>query len=288
MALLCAIAPPIAAELAYALWRHLGAPVAVHERESDVHARARRGLLTVGRERVVTYAWGDGPQVVLLVHGWRSRASRFAALIHALESPERTIVAFDAPGNGDSSGRRVTILDYVRAIGEMHRTFGSFEAIIGHSFGVLSTFVAVRQGVRAERIVGLAGMYDANHLMEQFSRQLALSAAVQDGVRWRFERRALAGVVDPWQRFVAKVDPNGPAIPVLLVHDDRDSVVDPSQASLIAEAHRGPVRVLMTHGLGHSKVLHDPEVVATVGRFLDGSADAVGAEASRSRDATAA
>src|SRR5690606_17938533 len=113
---LSAVAPPVAAEVGYRLWRSLGRPERVQLRDAAVHARAARGTLDVDGTPVVAYAWGDGPEVVLLVHGWRSRASRFAALVDELEAPGRTLVAFDAPGNGDTPGDRTTLLEYARIV----------------------------------------------------------------------------------------------------------------------------------------------------------------------------
>lgn len=68
----------------------------------------------------------------MLVHGWRSRASRFAALVTALATPDRTIVSFDAPGNGDSMGSRVTVLDYADAIRQLGEQYRGFDVIVGH------------------------------------------------------------------------------------------------------------------------------------------------------------
>ncbi|HPM52709.1 MAG TPA: alpha/beta hydrolase, partial [Rhodoglobus sp.] len=96
---------------------------------------------------VVTYRWGTGPRVILLVHGWRSRASRFAPLVRALETPETTIVSFDATANGATPGKFVTILDYIDAIRRIADTYGPLDTIVGHSFGALASMVAVREGV---------------------------------------------------------------------------------------------------------------------------------------------
>ena len=114
--LLCRLAPPVAAEIAYRLWWNLGKPEPVHARDRAVHAQAVVGEIEVNGKSVTTYTWGTGRRVVVLVHGWRSRASRFSALVAALSEPGRTIVAFDAPGNGNSPGTRTSVLDYAEAI----------------------------------------------------------------------------------------------------------------------------------------------------------------------------
>jgi pimeloyl-ACP methyl ester carboxylesterase len=219
----------------------------------------------------MTYRWGTGERVILLVHGWRSRASRFAAIIRALESPDVTIIAFDAPGNGDSPGRFVTILDYADIIAELSDAYGPIDTVVGHSFGVLSEFYAVHEGVAVNRIVAISGMYGADQLVEKFSDQAGLPPRVQRGLRRRIERRTFPTIRNPWRRFVAEIDPAHSHVPLLVIHDADDAAVDSGQAVLIAEAHPGAVQSLITTGLGHSRILSDPEVVATIAEFVAGS-----------------
>jgi len=265
---LSVVAPPVAAEIGYRLWGALGTPATLHERDRPVHESAVTGMLEVGGERVVTYQWGSGPRVILLVHGWRSRASRFSALISALVAPDRTILSFDAPGNGGSTGSRVTVLEYADAIRQLGEQYGGFDVIVGHSFGVLSTFVAVREGVSTGAIVDIAGMYNADQLVDEFTAQTGITGAAKRGMRRRIERRTFPAVENPWARFTAELDPTVTDIPLLVIHDADDPVVSPRQADLIADSHTGEVTTLRTHGLGHSKILGDPGVLGAVADFV--------------------
>ncbi len=261
-----ALPTPVAAAIAHRIWRNLGTPESVHARDLDVHARAQRGQLEVNGSSVVTYRWGSGPRVILLVHGWRSRASRLSAIVRALE-PHATIIAFDAPGNGDSARRPATVLDYAEAIHLLGEHHGEFHAIVGHSFGVLATFLAVREGVATRRIVGISGMHDAETgIMAAFAEQLGISPRVAAGLRHLVETRTFAVVDDPWSRFTTRID--DPRVPLLLVHDDLDRTVHHRAADLIAAAHPGPVEILRTSGLGHSRILSDPSVVAAIEQFV--------------------
>ncbi|MES1169309.1 MAG: alpha/beta fold hydrolase, partial [Leifsonia sp.] len=241
MGALSRVAPPLAAELAYRGFVSLGSPERVHPRDAAIHSRARVGSVDLNGTPVVTYAWGTGPRTVLLVHGWRSRGSRWSTLVAALESPDRTIVAFDAPGNGDSPGRRTTVLDYAAIVRLLAARHGNVEAIAGHSFGVLAAFLAVREGVETARLVGISGMASATQLLDAFSSPLGLTARAKRGLARRFQRRVFPHETDLWRRFVAELDPTESRIPLLLVHDDDDPVVPAGQADLIAQAHLGPV-----------------------------------------------
>ncbi len=274
MSALSRVAAPLASEIAYRLFVSLGKPEAVHRRDAAVHARADRGSLELNGERIATYSWGSGPETILLVHGWRSRGSRWAALVAALESPSRTIVTFDAPGNGDSPGRRTTVLDYAAIIRLLAARHGNVVAIVGHSFGVLASFLAVREGVATVRLVGISGMASATQLLETFSGQLGLSERAKRGLGRRFQRRVFPHETDLWHRFVAELDPTETRIPVLLVHDEEDPIVPVAQADLIAQAHLGAVTVRRTRGLGHNRILNDPDVVEIIVGFIDAPLDA--------------
>jgi pimeloyl-ACP methyl ester carboxylesterase len=269
LTVLSAVAPPLAAELGYRVWRNLGRPERVRPHDAEVHARATRGTLDLPGVRVATYTWGDGPEVVLLVHGWRSRASRFSALVRELESPRRTIVAFDAPGNGDSVGDFVTVLDYAQIITRLSARYGGFDTIVAHSFGVLAAFLAVREGALTRRLVSIAGVHDVGEILDEFARLVGLRDRARPGLRSRIERRTFPGVTDMWHRFVAELDPADIRTPLLVVHDSRDPVLDPRQSELIAEAHNGPTEVVRTEGLGHVRILSDPRVLGAIGRFAD-------------------
>lgn len=263
------VAPPLAAEIAYRQFVSLGSPEKVHRLDAAVHARARVEPLKLNGEPVATYAWGSGPETIILVHGWRSRGSRWATLVAALESPQRTIVAFDAPGNGDSPGHRTTVLDYAAIIRLLAARHGTMHAIIGHSFGVLASFLAVREGVATQRIVGISGMASARQLLDTFSVQFGLNERAKRGLGRRFERRIFPDEPDLWHRFVSELDPTETRIPLLLVHDADDPSVPFSQAELIAQAHLGQVEVERTRGLGHHRILNDTGVIDSIRDFVE-------------------
>jgi hypothetical protein len=258
--------PRLLLGLLYRTFWNLGKPMAVRSEAQTVHARARRETVRIGSRQAVVYRWGRGSETVLLVHGWRGRASQFAAIIEALESPERTIVAFDAPGNGDSPGTKTDLRDYIAAIRYIAGEVGGLDLLVGHSFGVLGVFVAVREGVRASRIVSIAGMSTIDYTFETFARALELPRRLESQLRHRIERRVFDGDSGMWRRFVSELDPTDQR-PLLLVHDRGDRVIEFSEAAKIAGAHLGPTTELFTSGLGHTRVLRDPTVIRAITDF---------------------
>jgi pimeloyl-ACP methyl ester carboxylesterase len=260
--------PLLMVSITYRMFWGLGKPMAVRSDAVAIHARAQRDTMAIGEKRVEVYRWGTGPKVVLLVHGWRGRASQFAAIIRGLESPDRTIVAFDAPGNGDSPGVRTDLRDYIAAIQTISAGASGLELLIGHSFGVMAVFVAVREGVRAERIVSIAGISNISYTFEAFARAVNLPPRVNAGLRRKIERKTFDGDTSIWRRFVSELDPTDQT-PLLIIHDRDDRAIDFSESEEIASAHLGPTTELYTAGLGHTRVLSDPTVLRAIVDFAN-------------------
>src|ERR1043166_8169499 len=119
-----------ALQAAYAVSEDLGTLVAERlftsprrhprpDREAHVLAMGRRFDLDVTlrsprwhgeHRRLAAWRWGHGP-TVLLVHGWEGRGSQLGAFVEPLVAAGLSVVAFDAPGHGDSPGRRLYLAD---------------------------------------------------------------------------------------------------------------------------------------------------------------------------------
>ncbi|MFB7468753.1 alpha/beta fold hydrolase [Streptomyces sp. NPDC056224] len=230
---------------------------------------------------VTTYRWGGGDhdggdggnggdgggRPILVARGWFSRASRFAGIVEALRAQGRTVIAFDTPGHGESGGRASTILDYRAVIRRLHAEHGDFSAVVAHSFGVLATFLTLRDGVRADRIVAIGGVADFDHLLDGFRTRLRLGEAVRAALRGHVEGRLFPGEPDIWQRLDAARRQADLSAPILLVHDADDDVAAPAQSRAIAAAYGSQARLIETSGLGHRRILCDPEVIAAAVEF---------------------
>jgi pimeloyl-ACP methyl ester carboxylesterase len=279
--------PPIGASIAWRLFWQLGTPSRVRELELQVHETALRRDIDIAGKTVGTYEWGAGP-AVLLVHGWRSRASRFAALTTQLVDHGYLVVAFDAPGNGASTGNRTDAFEYIEAIRALEARYGEFEAVVAHSFGALAALMAKRAGLRTRRIVTVAGVHDFDSIVTTFTQAIGLPKLATRLLRSRIERRIGPPGFDIWREAVAELDPTDTSTPILVVHDEDDAEVSIDQAMLIAEAHTGPFATLITTGLGHNRILSDPRVIGRIVEFINAPTADADADAARPipRDAT--
>jgi pimeloyl-ACP methyl ester carboxylesterase len=259
-----ALSPQAAGRLAFELWRRPLRRGKVRASEQAVHAAARVEVV----DTVVTYAWGDGERPVLLVHGWRSRASRFAAFVERLVELGYSPVSYDAPGHGDSPGRAGTILDHERIIQRLGSRYGAFEGVIAHSMGVPFVLYALRDDkLTAERIVAISGFAEFSYLADAFCRALGLGARTNRALRRQVERKLFAGDPEIWTKF--SIVPGRSEL--LSIHNDEDDVVDPAQAPVLLASYGPKARFRQTNGLGHRRIMVDPTVVAETITFLTAS-----------------
>jgi pimeloyl-ACP methyl ester carboxylesterase len=217
--------------------------------------------------------WGSGP-TVYLVHGWGGQGSQLAGLVAPLLQAHFRVVAFDAPGHGRSdpgAGGPGTghAVEFGQALDDVAARFGPAHAVVAHSMGAMATLLALKHGwLGSERLVFLAPMDALARYLDQFARQLDIGPRVRD----RLERRILARVGYPVSEFdLAKLAREIPPPPLLIVHDRGDRDVPYGNSLQLLQAWPGAT-LRATEGLGHRRILSDPDVIASVVRFTRGDA----------------
>lgn len=265
------VSPGLAGRAAFRLFRTPRGRSRLRPDERPVMERAEVGEVVVGGEKAVSYRWGTGERPVLLVHGWESRGSRFAALVSELLDLGLSPVAFDAPGHGEGAGESMTIVDLCDIAWALDDEHGPFEMVVAHSLGVTATFLALREGaLRAERVVAISGVPDFGYLVDGFCARLGLRARLNAELRRRIERELFPGEGDIWSRFAVPraLTEVGRPLSVLVVHDEDDDMVDPIHSRALADALGDRAELVVTRGLGHRRILGDPRVVASVRDFV--------------------
>ncbi|HEX9304652.1 MAG TPA: alpha/beta fold hydrolase [Thermoanaerobaculia bacterium] len=258
------IAPAAAAELAVALFRRPPRHRA-SENEREALDKGDRTDLSLGGRPLAIWRWGKGP-AVLLVHGWGSRGSRLASFIAPLTEAGFSVVAFDAPGHGASAGRLSSLPQFISAIRAVAREVGGVEAIIAHSMGGAATTLAMGRGLRAGRAVFLAPAADPAGYSERFAATVGLSPDVLARMRRSIERR----FDEKWEDFDVLSAARTMTAPLLVFHDRNDADVAWTDGAAIASAWPG-AELVSTTGLGHRRIVHDPEVVLRAVAFVTGS-----------------
>ena len=240
--------------------------------EEQALATAERFAVPHDGRMLPAWRWGAGAATVLLVHGWEGRGSQLARLAEPLVSRGLSVVTFDVPGHGDAPRGLASVVEHARAIGSVAAHLGALHAIVGHSVGGAASLFATRLGVHAERLALVAPPVSPARFAAGFGTMLGLDASLQRRMLARLERRFGLRMEELDVRSDAARWPR----PLLVVHDVGDRVVPFSDGESIARAAPAG-RLVPTHGLGHQRVLHAPEVLDAVVAFV---AEGAPAEAS--------
>ena len=212
---------------------------------------------------LAVYQWGEGP-TVLLVHGWHGRGTQLGAFAAPLVAAGYRVVAFDAPAHGRTPGRSTNLPQISDALLKVAGAFPPLHGVIAHSFGAAVTLHAIIQGLAPQRVVAVSAPSSIEFLMESFAAGLEIPGTVMAVHRRLLEQRFGA---DLWQRLSPTANASRLSIPALLIHDDEDHEVPIQEGETLARAWPG-AELVRTHGLGHRRILRDPEVVNRACAFL--------------------
>jgi pimeloyl-ACP methyl ester carboxylesterase len=209
------------------------------------------------------WSWGRGP-TVLLVHGWNGRATQLGGLVRPLVTRGYRVVAFDAIGHGDSDGKQSSLPELANCIRQVVEELGGVYAIVAHSLGGAATTFALAYGLQVERAVFISPPADPREFLRIFGAALGITNDVRERVRERVERRL--GV--PMEEMLAHEIAPRMEVPLLVIHDRDDKEVPLAVGRGLARQWPG-AELIITEGLGHQRILRDPDVRDAAVSFVD-------------------
>jgi pimeloyl-ACP methyl ester carboxylesterase len=260
LAMLSALSPALAAPVAERLF--LTAPRHRQPQHETAALASARQTIVHGDSPISTWTWGDGP-AMLLVHGWGGRGAQLASFVPPLVAAGYSVVTLDAPGHGTSPARESSVVAFIDAIHDVDRALGPVRGVIAHSIGAAAAAGALRDGLGADAAVFVAPPADLTLHADLMLETLGFGRRARDLMRARVEERL--GV--PWSTLdVASLAPDM-RTPLLVVHDREDSEVPWQEGAIIAQAWPGAA-LMTTSGLGHRRIVRDPDVVRDAVGFL--------------------
>jgi pimeloyl-ACP methyl ester carboxylesterase len=234
--------------------RHVRPPPSLPLRLADERIDLGDGL--------IAWRWGEGP-AVLLVHGFEGNRAQFAAIIGALVERGFAAVALDVPAHGESTGNELTAVKFIAAIERTLARLGPAHAVVGHSMGGAMSLFSVAHTGGASRVALVSAPSSLKRELQRFARAVGLSKRGTAAFIASVERHVGRPAADFDVRHIAgKV-----ALPLLLIHDQDDRRVPVVEAARAAHVLVG-AELMVTHGLGHNRLLADPTVVTAIVDFV--------------------
>ncbi len=212
------------------------------------------------------YEWGNGPKKVLFVHGWQSHSFRWRKYVESLPAEEYTLVAFDAPGHGQSGGDQFTVPLNAYLIWLLIERYQGFDAVVAHSIGSISVFYAMAHYdiQTVSKVVAMASPSRAAEFFAFYTDALKLREHTVRQIKHEFQshvRHQLEGISLP--AYAGKV-----TVPGLIIHDEADPETPYQNALELLENWKNAT-LITTRGLGHN--LKSPAVAEVVKDYIAGA-----------------
>ncbi|NUY80052.1 alpha/beta hydrolase [Flavobacterium sp. MAH-1] len=237
------------------------------KREFEMERKSKQAKLfvpSIGKE-IVTYEFGDAAKKVLLVHGWSGRGTQLVKIAERLTEEGYSTVSFDAPAHGKSDGKTTLMPEFIASILEIEKHFGPFEGAVGHSLGGMSLLNAVKRGLKIDRLVIIGSGDKISDILTEFVDRMRLKHKLVDDLRTHFEANFNKETMESFSAYIAAKEVE---IPVLVIHDNDDAEV-PVKCAIHIQKHLKNGELLLTKGLGHRKILGDPEVIERTIDFIE-------------------
>ena len=237
----------------------------IPKRELEMDRKSIQKLIeipSINRELVV-YEYGKSEKKILLVHGWSGRGTQLVKIADELVQSGYSTISFDAPAHGKSPGKNTNMVDFIKAILEIDKQFGPFEAAVGHSLGGMSVLNAMKKGLKLKSAVIIGSGDIVEDIISDFIAKLELKPSFVIKLRLHFEKKYQESMND-YSAFLAAQEIS---VPVLVIHDQDDPEV-PVKAGINIHKHLKNGELMLTERLGHRKILGNPAVMEKTVQFI--------------------
>jgi pimeloyl-ACP methyl ester carboxylesterase len=256
--------PATAADLVYHQLTH-PAKANFKAAEAQFLNTASQTDYTFRRFSIRTYRWGNGPENVLLIHGWEGQSGNFSSLVPELVQRGFTVYAFDGPSHGNSSRGRTGLPEFTELIATLMTEWNITHAV-SHSFGSVSMTYALHlhKQLSLQAFVLVTTPDKFMERMEEARQSLGLSNRAIEKLLQKMQTdsgidAAKLNVSD----FVKQIQVGR----ALVLHDTADRILPVQRSRNVAAAWKEAV-MEEVEGTGHFKILHTPAVIQRIGNFL--------------------
>lgn len=238
----------------------------IPKREFDMDKNSTQNLIFIPsiKKEIMVYEYGKNNKKVILVHGWSGRGTQLVKIADKLLELGYSTISFDAPAHGKSPGKTTLMTEFIESILELEKQYGSFEYIIGHSLGGMSTLNSIKRGLNVKKAVIIGSGDSVNDILFDFVNRLKLKSKIAVKMRESFETEYQMDM----ESFSGNIAAKDVKVPVLVIHDKNDEDV-PYTASENIHKNLKNSKLLLTKELGHRKVLGDAKVIESIKNFIN-------------------
>jgi pimeloyl-ACP methyl ester carboxylesterase len=178
-----------------------------------------------------------------------------------------SVIAFDAPAHGESDGTTTSYFEFTDVVRAFIKADSGFDisAVIAHSLGAAAVINGLSKERTAVDTVLIAPALKLKEILYNTFDRYGIPANLYRNMIASFEKK-----------YGYSLDHDNPVRllrdlnrPVFIVHDRDDKMIPYMDSRKAAENHAN-VRVRITEGLGHKRILNDETVLEDVLQCLSG------------------
>ncbi len=259
------LAKPLAAEFMLKLFQ---TPIK-HEmpnREQIMFKSALKERLKIPgiNKEIQVYNYGYSKKKILILHGWAGRGTQLFTISDKLLENGYMVISIDGPAHGFSEGKRTNMTEFIKTIKTVQKKYGPFTAAIGHSFGGMVLLKCTKEFLKINKLVVIGTANDIKEIIHDLARKLKLKPSTANYVLHKLQKQFKNNLETLTSEASAKcID-----IPALVIHDTDDKEVPVSCAYKIRR-NLSNGSLLITHNLGHQRILKDISVQNRIIEFLN-------------------
>tara|TARA_B110000879_G_scaffold109020_1_gene146316 strand:- start:392 stop:1264 length:873 start_codon:yes stop_codon:yes gene_type:complete len=240
-------------------------PTPLRKEEKAILEKAERFQLRIDTRNIEAYSWSteNSYKVAVFMHGWAGRTAQPNHLIEKLVDQGYKVYGFDAPGHGASDGKRTQGFEFAELLAQLQSKIGPVDLLVSHSFGSIACSLALSQGFKTKKYVSISAPVINSDVLVQFAKMINATRITTQGI----EDLVLEEYGFPFHSVsIESFAPKMPIIPTLLIHDKNDKKVPWFNSERMYEL-LPHAEFVSTEGLGHNRIMNDPEVIEKVLEF---------------------
>ena len=259
------LAPPLATLFAIKLFRTpIRFKTPAREKMMAESTQKKLVLIPELNKKVMVYSYGYSKRKVLLIHGWSGRGTQLFMIADKLLENGFMTISFDAPAHGKSTGKTTMMNEFVQSALFLEKEFGPFEIALGHSLGGMAVLNGVKQGLNIKKAILIGAGDVITDIIKDFVAKLELKPTMVAKIKNHFYKKFGENI----DNYSANIAAKSVKIPTLVIHDTQDAEVPVSCAHHIRQnLEQG--EILISNGLGHSRILKDAKVINRIIEFIN-------------------
>ena len=227
-------------------------------------AQKKMVLIPEIKKEVMVYSYGYSKRKVLLIHGWSGRGTQLFKIADKFLENGFMTISFDGPAHGNSTGKTTMMHEFVKTALFLEKEFGPFEVAIGHSLGAMTVLNSIKQGLNVKKAITIGSGDVISDIIKEFVAKLQLKPKMVHRIKNQFYKKFGEDI----DNYSASVAAKSVKIPTLVLHDTEDKDVPVSCAHNIRQ-NLVQGEILITIGLGHSRILKDSKVITRIIEFVN-------------------